>query len=493
VVPLLLLVQVAILLTARVSVADILRAAVRLKWLFLVLIACYVFLPGNPEANDTTYLWQPPGPIRAIALNLTGLETALMMCLQIVTIVMVSAAVRLTGSPTDLVEGLRRFHLPRLLVYSIDTTLALIGGMHRRGMRGGGGGGSGGGMGMGRRRREAAAANSTSANSKPDAAQPGPADAGESPLGAIRRMLRGDVGFFVQAIERSLARAREHVLQADASELDARLVHDVSVISGVALAMMSLKMLKVLPGLPFMPGWKTVFFYPLYILAAQLTHSRWGGTTAGSIMGMLGYLQGDGRYGALEILKHVVPGLVTDFTWPVVKRLPRSMFLYCIFGLVPAVARTSTEFLIMWLVQARWEAYLFPVLVVSTNLIAGALSGVITYFLLPAFQRMQQVSSGNDVGAISPASPSVEANHAALQAPEVNVTQAESEAAQTDALLLSNEPVLVEQVGASRHGESDGHSDRGHGHGSGGGGRGDGGGGGGGRGRGDGSGRAGLV
>src|SRR5262249_3558132 len=113
VVPLLLLVQVAILLVVRISVVVILRAAVRVKWLFVVLIVCYLFLPGDPNAADTIHMWQPSGPVRPIPINLTGLETALMMCLQIVTIVMVSAAVRLTGSPTDLVEGLRRFRLPK--------------------------------------------------------------------------------------------------------------------------------------------------------------------------------------------------------------------------------------------------------------------------------------------------------------------------------------------------------------------------------------------
>ncbi len=66
--------------------------------------------------------------------------------------------------------------------------------------------------------------------------------------------------------------------------------------------MMSLKMLRILPGIPFFSGYKTLLLYPLYILAADLTYSRWGGTVCGTIMGVLGFLQGDGRYGAMEIL-----------------------------------------------------------------------------------------------------------------------------------------------------------------------------------------------
>ena len=38
-----------------------------------------------------------------------------------------------------------------------------------------------------------------------------------------------------------------------------------------------------MPGVPFASGYKTVVLFPLYILAAQLTYSRFGATTAGSI------------------------------------------------------------------------------------------------------------------------------------------------------------------------------------------------------------------
>ena len=85
--------------------------------------------------------------------------------------------------------------------------------------------------------------------------------------------------------------------------------------------MMSLKMLRILPGIPFFSGYKTLLLYPLYILAADLTYSRWGGTVCGTIMGVLGFLQGDGRYGAMEILKHTAPGFVVDLSWPVLRRL----------------------------------------------------------------------------------------------------------------------------------------------------------------------------
>ena len=96
--------------------------------------------------------------------------------------------------------------------------------------------------------------------------------------------------------------------------------------------MMSLRMLKVLPGIPFASGYKNVVLVPLYILAADLTHSRFGATTAGTVMGLVGFLQGEGRYGVLDILRHVVPGLVIDGLWPLVRRLPRRAWIYSLLG-----------------------------------------------------------------------------------------------------------------------------------------------------------------
>ena len=99
-----------------------------------------------------------------------------------------------------------------------------------------------------------------------------------------------------------------------------------AVISGLGLLMMSLKLLRVMPGVPFASGYKTVVLFPLYILAAQLTYSRFGATTAGSIIGLVGLLNGDGRYGVFEVLRHIVPGLAINLLWPLFRRLPHANF-----------------------------------------------------------------------------------------------------------------------------------------------------------------------
>jgi len=290
------------------------------------------------------------------------------MCLQILTLVLASAVVRLTGPGSDLVNGLRAYRLPALFVYSLDQTLDLLGGQVRPGSGAGGGGG-------GRRQ-----AGGEPASRSASLASPGF-------FALMKRLLRGDVGYFVQSVQGNLARAGDKVSREYQGQVDPRLAHDVAIIAGISLGMVSLKMLKVLPGVPFAPGFKTVLLFPLYILASQKTHSRWGGTVAGSIMGVIGFLQGDGRYGVLEILKHLAPGLVIDLTRPLVNRLPQSAVVFCLVGLLAGVARTATELTVVFLLGSREEVYLFPAAKMVPNLLAGTLSGFVTVFFLRKFEQ----------------------------------------------------------------------------------------------------------
>lgn len=398
--------QVLLLLSAGVRPLDIVRATLRLKWLFLFLLLAYLLLPSETPAEDVVVGWQPLAQWPVISLNLSGLELAGMMCLQLITVILVSAVVRLTGPGTDLIDGLRGFGFPKLFVYSIDYTLGLLGGLRRKGMAGGGGRGMGGGGGRHREQEEEGEAK------------------GPGLLQILRRVLSGDIAFFTTAVQQSMARARTHVEQESAGRLDSRMAHDVAVITGISLMMVSMKMLKLLPGIPFFSGYKTLLLYPLYILAADLTYSRWGGTVVGTVMGVIGFLQGDGRYGAFEILKHAVPGFVIDMVWPLVRRLPRSMVVFCVLGFLTAIARTSAEFATVLLLRPRDEIYLFPFFKLVPNVIAGTLSGMVTYFLLPVFRGAEPadkaLAAEGAAAALPPTGPAPEpvAVAAPLVAPE---------------------------------------------------------------------------
>ncbi len=352
VVPALLALQVVILLACRIRITEVVRPVWRLKWLFLFLIGCYVFLPPeSPGAGDLVLPWRLPLVDWVLPLHLTGLERAALMCLQILTLLLASTVVRLTGSGRDLVEGLRALRLPDLFVYSLDHTLELLGGAKKS------------------RRGRAE-----------------PAGQGGA-LSTVKRLLRGDIGGFVETIRTNIERAGESRGHESDRRLGPRLVHDIGIVTGIALCMASIKVLKLLPGLPFAPGHKALLLFPLYVLASRLTHSRWGGTAAGSIMGVIGFLQGDGRFGVLEILKHVAPGLVIDLAEPLVRRLPAWALGYCFLGVAAAAGRITTELVLVLLLGARAEVYLFPAAVLVPNLLAGFLSGFVTIFVLRAFAR----------------------------------------------------------------------------------------------------------
>ena len=362
VVPALMAIQIIALLICRIKPGEIAYPIWRLKWLFLFLIAAYALLPAEAP-SDARVAWPLPGVDWRLSINLTGLDHAGLMCLQIIAVVLASALVRLTGTGRDLVDGLQSFRLPPLFVYSLDRTLELLAGGHRPGSGGGGG----------RRNRSA--------------------EGGF--LAVLKRVLRGDIGFFVESIRGNMRDAAERADRQADRHFSAELAHDVAVITGIALAMASLKLVKLLPGVPFAPGHKVLFLFPLYVLAARLTHSRWGGTVAGSIMGVIAFLQGDGRFGVLEILKHVTPGLVIDLADPFVRRLPAWALGYSILGLAAAVARTTTEFAVVFLLGSRAEVYIFPAATLIPNLLAGFLSGFVTMFVLRAFGPSSRSNAGD--------------------------------------------------------------------------------------------------
>src|SRR5229473_2474404 len=181
-----------------------------LKVLYLLAITAAVF--AVPAVVGGSALWLTIVGLLALPINLAGLEQAGRMCLQIVTMLLASSVVRLTGTGRDLVDGLQSLGLPGLFVYSLDHTLELLGGARPRGSGRGGGKGAGEGNDEG------------SGGARPSQG---------GFLAILRRLLRGDVAGFVQEIRGDVARAGEQIAGEQGS-LSARMAHDVATVSGIA-------------------------------------------------------------------------------------------------------------------------------------------------------------------------------------------------------------------------------------------------------------------
>src|SRR5258708_40136722 len=106
VIPTLLGIQVITLLVCRVGLRDTLRPAWRIKWLFVFLLGMYALMPfGSPSENDVLLDWHVPGLRWAGPVNLSGLEQAGLLCLQIVTVPRASAMGPRTAPGRALVGG----------------------------------------------------------------------------------------------------------------------------------------------------------------------------------------------------------------------------------------------------------------------------------------------------------------------------------------------------------------------------------------------------
>lgn len=380
---------------------SVLRIFRRLRFLFVFLIGVNALLPGAGGEN----FWIVPGV--GLKINISGALGGILMSSQIALVVLTTHVVRTIGDETSFINGLRSLRVAPLLAYSLDTTMAMLAGSLRGGGGGGGGMGTGGGHGGGRHRqgfwrrwfrRSGGGRGDGSGGGRGDGSGRGASEASAAGSGGVLALFRAlkdrDLTPFIERINTGLADAARHAHRLGLSEKRA---HDVGVIGGIAAAMMAFKLVKILPGMPVMQGAKTIFFIPLYILAADRSHTRWGGTIAGGIMGFIAFLNGDSRYGIFEVLKHLVPGLVIDLVWPFVRRvlplaarlrlrvagwtlLDGQIMVFVLVGWLAAAARTSTQFaMILALASDNATLLVFPALKLIPNAIAGTLSALVSY------------------------------------------------------------------------------------------------------------------
>ncbi len=354
--------QVALWLVVGLGAGRLARQIRKLWFFTLFIVVSYALTSEDPTTDSWRSLHLLSWTIR---VNLAGALAGLTMVLRIVGVILAAQVAR-AGDGRAVAAGLGKLGAPRLVAASIDAVLALLGGGGGGGGGGRGRGGGGGGGGGGRPRA-------------PD---------GEGFWAALRRISRGDVAPIVRRIDVHIERVEDHLRDEGFDNRERDVARDVTVIAGVSLTMLGIKALKVLPNIPFAPGYKTVVLTPLYIVARLRTRNRFGATITGLTMGIVAFLAGDGRYGPFEILKHTTPGVVCDLAVPVMVRGGRmpGPIAWSLLGAFIGAARYATIFGVMLLVQPprlAW-ALLVPGLALHTTF--GILSGWVSWQLVRAMK-----------------------------------------------------------------------------------------------------------
>jgi hypothetical protein len=340
----LLALQVLLWMLSRRPLWDLIRAAKRLLFFFLFLTISYAFFPSSAVADRIPLLgsWVQVSP--------GGFLAGTVMSAKMLALTYASMLIQRVNEKA-LVQGLIGLGIPSFAAYAMDNTLALLGpGERREGKEG--------------------------------------VTRGGVPA-ILKRLITGDIDFLLEIIEGSLTRARDRAELYVTDLQNKQQISDLAVISGLAFISMSLKFVKVLPGLPIAPGFKGVVLIPLYILASELTFSRWGATKTGVMIGIVGFLMGDGKFGIFEPFRSIAPGLVVDFAMPIIHRAFQrpGPFVYACLGVGVAVARLSTILLVALFVEAPPAFYTLLVPVGATHVCFGFVSGFVTFHVLRSMGR----------------------------------------------------------------------------------------------------------
>lgn len=354
-----LLLHLALWVFSSVPMQRLAKLSRRLGLFFLLITLSYAFFPIVPGHDQ--WLELPLG-LFTVSINLDGILLALLMCLRVLALILISSWIQASGKPEEFVQALVSLKFPHFAALALDASLALLSGQQGKGQDGGKGDGSGRG-----RRRHKERAESGGMN--------------------FRQIFKGDFGFVPAMVERGLGRA-EHFLQERYPGMDARQLRDLTIVVGTAVTVMGLKVIQIMPGLPIAPGHKNILIIPFFLLASQLTHSRFGGFWAGLTTGIVSFLLGYGKFGILEILPFLVPGLLADLLLPLVRGEKRWLRLlqFVMIGALLGFGRFAANILVIVLAGSPELAFVLILPLFFSQVGFGALSGFVAVVLLAAIK-----------------------------------------------------------------------------------------------------------
>lgn len=345
------------------------RSLRRLLFFFVIILLSFAFLSTGDSNADrwiafSVFGWQ-------IEINQSGVWLAVLMCTRVLTLVLASTWVQQSAKPGEFVRSLVQLKVPAFLALAIDTSLTLIS------MNGG--------------------------NKKQGAGKTEKKKFKREKISiAFNQLRRGDLSFIREIIDKALSKARGHIAEKN-PELSAKQVHDLAVVVGITLAIMGLKLIQLMPGLPIAPGHKNLLMIPLFLLAARMTHSRFGGLWTGLTVGVMNFMLGYGKYGILEILQFLVPGVMADLLLPLILGKKRALlfFQYCLLGGILGFGRFSANIAVLFLAGAPPVAFALMTPMLISQVLFGALSGMVSTVLLYDSKELNKTTDTEELSGQS--------------------------------------------------------------------------------------------
>jgi hypothetical protein len=327
----------------------------RRTWVFLLfLLISFLIVP--PETADPLTV-----EVAGRTIDLSGLLVGGRMCLRLLSIIVASLVLRETGRPREILLGLRQLRLPLPVAQTIDATLSLVAAQRTGGGR--------------RRRREG----KREAGRGADRTRRTLRERGRAMAERLASSFHETVARSAAEIESPSAEGARHISAAS----------DVVIVTSLVVMVMGLKMVKLLPGIPFASGNRLMLVFPLYFAAARYTRSRIGATWMGATLGVVSFLFGEGRFGVLEIAKYVAAGLILDLMWPLLRRRG-GVVVYGAAGLLMGIGWFASTLLAAWLASAPGIFYALAGGMAISQFVFSVLSGPVSWALLRALDRSVQ-------------------------------------------------------------------------------------------------------
>jgi hypothetical protein len=350
-------VQMVAWFVSGLGLKPVLKALNRLKWFILLIIISYLLIPPANSAPD----YQIDFGLFTLSFYLTGLEHAGLMLSRVLLLVISSLWTRLSEPAGSFVIALKQLGIPQTVAIVIDAGLALTSGDSKgKDKQKGQGKGDGKGKGQGRLRKTQILF----------------ADIRQGKFGFVDDLIGG-------AMKKAGLYLTEHY-----PDMEEKIRHDAAIILAVVVAIMSLKLLQLLPGLPFAPGHKNLLVIPLLALAAMSTHGKYGGFAAGFAVGIVSFLMGYGKFGVFEVLQFALPGLMADIMLPLLMAgsglwlLIKLAFMGALIGLT----RFAANFMILMLAGSPELAWLVFAPMLISQVLFGSLSCLVCIYVVNKFR-----------------------------------------------------------------------------------------------------------